>query len=55
MIVVSDTGPLRCLIDFRAAVERLTTRTRLRHTKELIAQVVANYEREWRDRVTARD
>lgn len=33
------------LIDFHASIQRLTTQTRFRHSKELIAKVVADYDR----------
>jgi predicted nucleic acid-binding protein len=32
------------LIDFHEAIHRLTTKTQFRHSKKLIAQVVADYE-----------
>jgi predicted nucleic acid-binding protein len=40
------------LIDFHKAIHTLTTKTQFRHTKELIARVVADYEKRVKDSTT---
>ena len=51
LAVLRDAG-LAGLISFHVSVRRLTSETQFRHTATLIAQVIADYERELRDRRT---
>lgn len=54
LAVLAEAG-YEGLIDFHAAIDRLTTRTRFRFTRELIAQVVAHYDRDRHNRVNDRE
>lgn len=49
LAVLQEAG-VEGYIDFDAALHELTTRTQFRHTKELIAQVSADYERRMQER-----
>jgi predicted nucleic acid-binding protein len=51
LAVLREAGFER-LIDFHAAVDRLTTQTRFRHSKALIAKVIADYARERQERTS---
>ncbi len=49
LAVLQDAG-YEGLIDFHAVIQTLTTQTQFRHSKALIAQVIADYDRRVRDR-----
>jgi predicted nucleic acid-binding protein len=49
LAVLHDAG-IASLIDFHASLDRLTKKTQFHHTPALIAQVIANFEREFSQR-----
>jgi predicted nucleic acid-binding protein len=53
LAVLQEAG-FENLIDFHTAIERLTTQTRFRHTRGLIIQVIADYERARQQRTPRR-